>query len=99
MIVTGGDEPVPTEGENIDEGLTASEDFPGFYQSQTQEILSNCDLCGFSCRNKPTFLDHMESHPVCTYCKTRYRNAEELHAHERENHLDNTEQCTTCHKD
>ena len=80
------------------EGFVQSQDFPGLFQSQTTEIVINCDLCVFSSRQKHELEEHMKTHPRCNLCNLMVANELELTKHIKEFHEIFTA-CEVCQKD
>ena len=84
------------ESEEEDGDLRASEDYPQYSQSLTQNTLKNCKMCVYQTRNEEELKSHMEEHPKCDRCEVRLANAEDLEKHIDSSH--NHFMCNVCKK-
>ena len=87
------------EEEEVFDGLTQSQDYPGFFQSQTQETILHCNLCEFSTRQKVEIEEHLSTHPKCTICGDAFPSEHNLLSHVQAKHVVRTMTCDVCHKD
>ena len=59
----------------------ASQDYPMYSQSQSNETLEVCDLCNYKTRSKLEFQNHMRIHPKCEVCAKVFISNDLLNEH------------------
>ena len=91
MEQTQIEEEVPSD----EEEERASEDYPRYGQSQTQNTLKTCTFCQYLTRNETDMNNHIErEHPKCDQCDTRTESGTTLTEHKKTTH--NLFKCTIC---
>ena len=79
--------------DDISEDPLASQDYPMFSQTQSEETLQVCEFCQFTTRSKSALMEHLGIHPSCVVCKKVFASEALVVAHIRTHDI---EACSVC---
>jgi hypothetical protein len=82
--------------EEVEEGMTQSQDYPQHKQSRSENTLRICLCCRFKTRDQTEYKIHQELHPKCPQCGLTFGNDDTLRIHHLKFHAKVT--CDKCSK-
>ena len=96
MPVVNDNHDQTNDGENDEDLVAQSQDYPGLYQSKGKDTLKFCSLCDFSTRCVEEMDTHVLDHSECDVCKKKFKTEAELQNHLK---MHESNKCQICGKE